>query len=84
MKALNTILTAMKGKHIFDRFGFNLPKQKDICQIPAKLLSNYNEWEYDVTSADWINVQTGEKLCGYELPSYLNAILNNNINDYLV
>ena len=83
VKALNTILTAMKGKRIFDRFGFNLPKQKEIKQIPAKLLSNYNEWEYDMTSADWINVLTGEKLSGYVMPSHLNAILENNLNTYL-
>ncbi|GAA3515309.1 hypothetical protein GCM10022393_31620 [Aquimarina addita] len=28
IKALDTMLMAMKGKRIFDRFGFNLPKQK--------------------------------------------------------
>jgi len=84
IKALNTILIAMKEKRIFERFGFNLPKQKEIKQIPAKLLLDYKEWEYNIASADWANVQTGEKLYGYELPSYLNAILNNNINDNLV
>lgn len=84
VKALNTILTAMKGKRIFDRFGFNLPKSTNISQIPAKLLSHYNEWEYDMTLADWVNVKTGEKLSGYELPHYLNAILENNINDSIL
>ncbi|WP_276391895.1 protein rep [Eudoraea chungangensis] len=84
VKALNIILTAMKGKRIFDRFGFNLPKATNITQIPAKLLSYYNEWEYDMTSADWVNVMTGEKLSGYELPSYLNSILENNINDSIL
>ncbi|WNH11259.1 hypothetical protein [Thalassobellus suaedae] len=59
---LNTILMPMNSKRIFDRFGFNLPKQKQIKQIPAKLLSNYNEWEYDIVSSDWVNVSTGEKL----------------------
>lgn len=80
IKALNTILTAMKGKRIFDRFGFNLPKSKNITQIPAKLLADYNEWEYDMTSADWVNVISGEKLSGYELPSQLEAILSEKIN----
>ncbi len=84
VKALNIILTAMKGKRIFDRFGFNLPKSKEVNHVPAKLLSNYNEWEYDISSSDWLNVMTGEKLCGYEMPSYLNAVLENNINDCLV
>ncbi|MDD7886126.1 protein rep [Flavivirga sp. 57AJ16] len=84
IKALNTILTGMKGKRIFDRFGFNLPKSLNTEEIPAKLLSDYNEWEYDIASADWINILTGEKLCGYELPPYLNAVLENNINSSLV
>jgi hypothetical protein len=84
IKALNTILTAMKGKRIFDRFGFNLPKCTNPKLTPAKLLSDYNEWEYDMTSADWVNVRTGEKLAGYELPSYLYSILENNINDSIL
>ncbi|MCD2259583.1 protein rep [Psychroserpens luteolus] len=80
IKALNTILTAMKGKRIFDRFGFNLPKQNDKKQMPAKLLTEYNEWEYDISSADWINIKTGEVLTNYKMPSHLEAILSENID----
>ena len=80
VKALNTILTAMKGKRIFDRFGFNLPASEKTNNIPVKLLSDYNEWEYDMTSTDWINVYSGEQLCRYNMPSNLKAILSENIN----
>ncbi|CAM3445248.1 hypothetical protein FLLO111716_10830 [Flavobacterium longum] len=79
-KALNTILIAMKDKRIFDRFGFNLPQQTANKRTPAKLLSNFNEWEYNLKIGDWENVLTGEKLSHYEIPSYLHAILTNNIN----
>ena len=51
--ALNTILIAMKDKRIFDRFGFNVPQQEKITRIPSKLLSNYNEWEYNLKIGDW-------------------------------
>ncbi|WP_108801541.1 protein rep [Aquimarina sp. Aq107] len=81
IKALDTILTAMKGKRIFDRFGFNLPKKTTKQKFSAKLLSNYNEWEYNSKTCDWENLATGELLSGYEMPSHLSALLTNNINN---
>ena len=80
LKALDTILTAMKGKRIFDRFGFNLPKAINPERLPATLLLNYQEWEYDVKISNWINTTTGETLSDYRIPSHLQAILENNIN----
>jgi len=81
IKALDTILTAMKGKRIFDQFGFNSPRQAIKQKFSAKLLSNYNEWEYNSKTCDWENKATGEFLSGYEIPSYLSSLLTNNIND---
>ena len=80
LKALDTILTAMKGKRIFDRFGFDLPQQTTRKRIKPQLLCNYDEWEYNPELTDWQNVLTGEALSGYELPFSLQAILENNIN----
>ncbi len=81
IKALNTILVSMKGKRIFDRFGFNLPKQTQKHPFSEKLLSNYNEWEYDAKSSDWVSTATGEHLSNYKIPSHLQALLENNINN---
>lgn len=80
LKALDTILTAMKGKRIFDRFGFNAPKVRSNKQFPAKLLSDYKEWEYCNETCDWINHGTGEVLTDYKIPSHLQAILEHNVN----
>ena len=80
LKALDTILSAMKGKRIFDRFGFNAPSESKPQHFPAKLLADYREWEYDVENADWIDTATGEVLTNYKIPSHLQAILENNIN----
>ena len=80
LKALDTILKAMKGKRIFDRFGFNAPKIIAKENFPAKLLSNFTEWEYCNKSFDWINSATGELLTDYKVSSHLNSILENNIN----
>lgn len=83
LKALDTILTAMKGERIFDRFGFNAPKKINPKFTPAKLLSFYNEWEYSIDCSDWINTMTGEVLTEYKMPSHLQAILENNLNTIL-
>jgi len=83
IKALDTILTSMKGKRIFDRFGFNLPKELIKEKKSIKLLQKYNEWEYNPITSDWQNVATGELLSGYRPPSHLQALLENNINNVL-
>jgi hypothetical protein len=80
LNALDTILCAMKGKRIFDRFGFNLPEEIKTERRPAKLLSNYEDYEYELEASNWINTSTGEMLSDYKLPSHLQALLDNNIN----
>lgn len=80
LKAIDIILTAMKGKRIFDRFGFNAPKSAEPNYTPAKLLSIYDKWEYNPESSDWINTVTGEVLTQHKIPSHLQAILANNLN----
>ena len=80
LKALGTILYAMKGKRIFDRFGFNLPEEKKHERTPTKLLTKYKEWEYNIEASNWMNNSTGEMLSDYKISSYLEAILSENIN----
>src|SRR5690606_16667125 len=43
VKALNNILLAMKGKRIFDRFGFDLPKEDENHYTTDKVLVSFNE-----------------------------------------
>ncbi|PIB29158.1 hypothetical protein BFP77_08150 [Maribacter sp. 4U21] len=81
LKALDTILTAMKGTRIFDRFGFNAPKTKQKERPKAKLLTNFKEWEYDPSRSDWVNTSKDEVLTDFKPPSYLEAILSENLND---
>jgi len=84
LKALDKILTAMKGKRIFDRFGFNLLSESEKIKPIAKLLTDYKEVEFEIKACDWINTSTGEELCSYKIPSQLSAILANNLNTELV
>jgi len=80
LKALNVILMAMKGKRIFDRFGFNLPKSQSKAVKKPQLVSNYNEWEYNSQICDWENTATGERFSGYEITPELQSVLDNNID----
>lgn len=83
LKALDVILTSMKDKRIFDRFGFDLPKQNTPKTNKQRLITDYDEWEYNPEISDWQNIMTGEQLSGYELPPSLQAIMENNINTVL-
>jgi hypothetical protein len=78
-KALDNILTAMKGYRIFDRFGFNLPKGP-IVKRQYKILEEYKEWVYSFQKADWVNSDTNESLTGYLQPPELSYLLNECVN----
>lgn len=76
--ALDRILCAMKGHRIFDRFGFNLPKQER--QGKSTLLTQFEELEFNAKACDWIRSTDGERLFGYVPEQQLLAILENHIN----
>lgn len=66
--ALVNIFNAMQGLRIFERFGFNLPKNSNQTESVLTITNEYEEWEFDINSFDWVNVQTGEKLTSYIPP----------------
>ncbi len=78
-RALDNILVAMKGKRIFERFGFNLPEQPQ--QINStKVLVDFENWTFPKDSSDWVNDETGEALTGFLPPLGLSYLLNECIN----
>ena len=82
--ALDNILSAMEGRRIFDRFGFNLTKSaySDKGRIP-KILIDYELWTFQPACADWVNLETGELLTGYQISRELKDILNHRIDTTL-
>ena len=72
--ALDNIFTAMKGH----RFGFNLPKRER--QTKGTLLSEYEAWEYDPRSFDWLQTDIEIGISGYQPPPELVNLLEFNIN----
>ena len=64
-EAILTILNAMKGRRIVDRFGFNLPKNKNNKESKTQILHNPEKWVFDLKETDWLNAETETPLSGY-------------------
>ena len=80
VKAYGNILKAMQGLRIFDRFGFNLPKESSVPKVNSKVVKNYDEWKFDPKQSDWINTESYETLTKYIPTAQLLEILNNRAN----
>ena len=80
--ALHNIFSAMQGKRLFDRFGFNVLNQANKSTL-SNWVNNYEKWEYSTQACDWVNESTGETLTGYALPMHLRHLLEECINTKL-
>lgn len=78
-RALDNILVAMKGKRIFERFGFNLPKQPQQTNS-TKVVVDFKNWTFPKDGSDWVDEETGEALTGFLPPLGLSYLLNECIN----
>jgi hypothetical protein len=76
--ALDNILAAMSRRRIFDRFGFNLPKQENEKFLPRKL-KYFKEWEYLPDCSDWHEKEGVLTLTGYVAEENLKELLTNSI-----
>lgn len=74
-KALHNILQAMKGRRIFDRVGFDLPKLKESDKPDIKLAAVYERWTFEADRGNWINNKTKEPLTSYVAPFDLLELL---------
>lgn len=78
-RAYFNIIDAMKGLRIFERFGFNLPKNKKEI-TPAFITTDFNEWIFLPEYHDWHNVDNELTLTGYTPECELVELLDNNID----
>lgn len=67
-KAQLNILDAFHGHRIFDRFGFNLPKEEKTINTP-KIVTNFEKYHFDLQRYNWVNDETNETLSDY-LPDF--------------
>jgi len=59
--AMYNIFNALKGHRLFERFGFDLPKQ-EIEKIEPQQLNEYKEFEFDAEVGNWVDVKTDEEI----------------------
>jgi hypothetical protein len=79
--AYDNIIYAMKKHRIFERFGFNLPKQQKAKGGNSQIAVQYDEWIHNPKQTDWVNVEDADQLLtGHVLTFEVMTILENNIN----
>ena len=78
MKAMYNIISAMKGERIFERFGFNLPKNENNALI--KEVTDYDSWLYDPKNSDWFSEISGQAFSNYKVDASLQDLLMNRID----
>ena len=78
--ALDNIFRAMKGLRIFERFGFNLPKEKIKRTSKILVIQKFDEWMFDLKYFDWLNINNKKLLTDYTPSLQLQELLHNNID----
>lgn len=78
--ALDNIFDAMKGVRIFDRFGFNLPKESRSESKSANVTTDFQEWIFVPKYFDWLNSENELQLTGYEPKEELKYLLEHKID----
>lgn len=81
ISALNNILMAFDGHHLFGRFGFNLPIKKMKPESKATCVTDYTNWEFDPAVSDWVDKNSDDRLTGYLPSSDLVDILKEGIDN---
>jgi hypothetical protein len=82
LAAYDNIISAIKKRRIFERFGFNLPKKKK-PKSELKLIFDFKEWFYSSAFTDWVEVEGEQVLTGYSPTPELVEILEKKINIHL-
>ena len=70
----------MRGKRIFERFGFNVNKLEVTSYNEPKAIKDFEEWEFNPHKSDWENVENEYVLCNYKPTSELKSMLSDSIN----
>ncbi len=83
IKSLYTIIEAMQGKRIFDRFGFDLTGKSSKQVFPATLVTDFTKYSYSMEKADWLDEVSELPLTNYTPDEWVRHILKHCINDSL-
>lgn len=79
--ALYNILKVLEKKHVFEPFGFTLPKQPKKGTFTP--VSDYKKWHLDPKTGDYVNEDLDFPLIGFEKPPELEHLLEKCIDTVL-
>ena len=72
------IIEAMKDRHIFNRFGFDLPKLHNPIK-KIQVATVIKEWFHSSVDSDWVEIEGELKLTSYVHPELFCSVLEKNI-----
>ncbi|MFN0217171.1 MAG: protein rep [Saprospiraceae bacterium] len=78
--AMINIYKAMKPYHLFDSFGFNLPKEEKSSTKTIVPSVECKDFIYAPEVYDWVNDKTGEGLTGYTPTAQLVWLFEENVD----
>ena len=68
----------MKDQHIFDWFGFDLPKREKLVK-KIMVATAVKEWFYSSADPDWVEIERELRLTSYVHPELFCSVLEKNI-----
>lgn len=80
LKALYTILKAFDGIRLFERFGFNTEAKSNVKTKELTTLETYQDLQYDIKTANYVEIDTGSPFTSYEPTKELRHIVENHID----
>lgn len=78
--ALFNILWAMKSHRLFERFGFNLPPNAKAVPFGARIVTDFEEWFFDIKSNNWLHSENELTLTDSTYDHLLMSYLENSID----
>lgn len=78
--AYRTILNAMQGHRIFERFGFNVATNR--CKDGGKytLVVDFKQWKFEASRADWYEKTSDKPLTCYLMPEETRSMITHNFD----
>lgn len=80
VSALHNIIWSMKDIRIFERFGFNLPKDNMKHERSERVSEEYREWNYNFRKRNWFELNSNELLTDYDIPPEILDLIYNNLD----
>jgi hypothetical protein len=79
-RALHNIYSAMKGERLFDRFGFDLPKNAPRRESKLTEVEKVDAWKYKSRYRDWLHPEHKSTLTGYTTTFEEDLVLERKID----